>query len=1322
MGAVYAAFDPVTQKRVALKLLSASKKANIVALFEREYQTLASLKHPLIVEVFEYGHCELGVYYTMELLTGADLSRAAPMPWREVCACLRDVASILGVLHVRGLVHRDLSPRNLWRTPDGRLKLIDFGALAPFGVAKEIMGTPPFMPPEALRGLPLDQRSDLFALGALGYWLLTSVQAFPAKSLGELHALWAREPASPSTLVALLEGQEPPPRALEELLCALLRLDPEQRLGSTAELIDRLTTIAELPPEQGDGSVQGYLQSKAFVGRERERERILQHLAAAEGGSVQALVVEGAAGLGRTRLLEEMAMVARVAGANTVPLDARLGKQPYGVAASLVERLIATLPEARSAAQARAALFAQLSPTLRASLGVSSPPASTQTPSEARRLMQTGLQEFLLEVCKTRLIALFVDDLHAVDEESQALLSVLARAGEGHKLLLVASALREGSIELSSLLQSLHNVAVRVRLLPLTRSETHELLRSVFGHAPYLERLAERFHRLSDGNPGHCLELSQHLVRVGAAHYSEGMWVLPTDLASAQLPKSRVEGYLSRLEQVSPEARELARLISIPHQGPLPAAVCMAIRPDAGPALQELTRAGVLLESGTDYSFAHDALRETLLAELGVAERKAAHLRFADAILAGATDRSARLSAGLHCLRGGNIARGAQLQSGALREILNGGQLDLLRRDAPLLEQGFELLDAEGLDDYALASHLTALAWCGYHVDRRFSRYGDPAIATLSRILRLNLARKLRRLLGARLSLFIALVVAALAILPRRSRALSLPDTIRYLLSAVGALAGTAAVCIDSKAALRYAEAIEPLTALGKDHVATFMFSFTRYLAERSQDHLARALHTCRALVERLSGNAVVKNLPEATKSSFLSGALFSLGVSCSWRDDPECLQIADRLETFDPFSKMAADHLRAGFYGNQGNRAEAARYRQRVETHAIQLGSAWQVETWAPADILKTSLATHDALGMKRAAQELSRLAEDMPSFGQPSRFARAAYLLLRGKPAEAIPLLERDDEPQAVVGWARGRGLLARAYNALGQHERARDICRAVLARIDPEDLTFPVMNLNLPVELALAEAGLGNFALARTSLDELLAQHGPNRGPLTLASLHDAYLQVALREKDFACCAAHLERLEDWARPTGIASLLERCEVLRRDLERAQRLGDGNEDEVRLLVDDVHLITRVQLILTQTGTLLAERAKKSLQIAVELSGADDGFVVLQGVNEEASAYLNQAPGAELVVWAHRRLMAAYASDETAVEGHVDSLIDLNLNIVDGVRYCVAPLWARRDNQDFVVAALALGFRKTMPRLPGADVLRVIADHLVASVKPVS
>jgi serine/threonine protein kinase len=157
MGSVYAAVELSSGKVLALKLLSRSDDASALSLFEREYQTLAGLRHPSIVEVYDYGRDPLGPFYTMELIDGADLRRAAPMPWREVCRLMRDTASALGLLHARHLVHRDLSPRNLLRTASGRPKLIDFGVLAPYGPSVAVVGTPPFVAPEALRGLPLDR-------------------------------------------------------------------------------------------------------------------------------------------------------------------------------------------------------------------------------------------------------------------------------------------------------------------------------------------------------------------------------------------------------------------------------------------------------------------------------------------------------------------------------------------------------------------------------------------------------------------------------------------------------------------------------------------------------------------------------------------------------------------------------------------------------------------------------------------------------------------------------------------------------------------------------------------------------------------------------------------------------------------------------------------------------------------------------------------------------------------------------------------------------------------------------------------------------------
>src|SRR5690348_17218797 len=109
MGGVHEALDRTSGEHIAIKLLSPQAKPFLAALFEREYQTLAGLRHPGIVEVYEYGR-DGAAFYTMELLRGSDLSHSAPMPWREACRYLRDVASTLGVLHARQLVHRDLSP------------------------------------------------------------------------------------------------------------------------------------------------------------------------------------------------------------------------------------------------------------------------------------------------------------------------------------------------------------------------------------------------------------------------------------------------------------------------------------------------------------------------------------------------------------------------------------------------------------------------------------------------------------------------------------------------------------------------------------------------------------------------------------------------------------------------------------------------------------------------------------------------------------------------------------------------------------------------------------------------------------------------------------------------------------------------------------------------------------------------------------------------------------------------------------------------------------------------------------------------------------
>ena len=177
MATVYGVFDSSTGRRVALKRLheqsDALKRLRTIELFEREFHTLSHLAHPCVVEAYDYGVDDVGPYYTMELLEGGELSQLAPLPWKRACELARDVCSALSLVHSRRLVYRDLNPRNVHCSSEGRAKLIDFGALCPIGPSKQVVGTPAYCAPETLDFEPLDARTDLYSLGATLYFMLT---------------------------------------------------------------------------------------------------------------------------------------------------------------------------------------------------------------------------------------------------------------------------------------------------------------------------------------------------------------------------------------------------------------------------------------------------------------------------------------------------------------------------------------------------------------------------------------------------------------------------------------------------------------------------------------------------------------------------------------------------------------------------------------------------------------------------------------------------------------------------------------------------------------------------------------------------------------------------------------------------------------------------------------------------------------------------------------------------------------------------------------------------------------------------------------------
>jgi len=340
---VYRVLDEVTGVRCALKRVRSSdpsSESRRQQLLEREYYTLAQLAHPRIIAVYDFGRDDDGPFYTMELLDGSDLASLGRVPWQTACALLRDVASSLAILHSRGLLHRDVSARNVRCGASGRAKLIDFGALCSMGLDLEVVGTPPFVAPEAVQMQALDARTDLYALGALGYYLLSGRHAYPARQLRELRDVWRSTPPALKRLVPEV------PAALSQLITELLSLDRGTRPQSSAEIMKRLCSIAQLPIDEDVAVSRAYLAAPALVGREQALIVTRKQLLSLARGDGQTLLIEGAPGSGRSRMLDAAVLEGKMLSAFVLRAHATDGAgSDWAVARSLTTQLMSWTSE-----------------------------------------------------------------------------------------------------------------------------------------------------------------------------------------------------------------------------------------------------------------------------------------------------------------------------------------------------------------------------------------------------------------------------------------------------------------------------------------------------------------------------------------------------------------------------------------------------------------------------------------------------------------------------------------------------------------------------------------------------------------------------------------------------------------------------------------------------------------------------------------------------------------------------------------------------------------------------------------------------------------
>jgi eukaryotic-like serine/threonine-protein kinase len=257
MGEVYRARDTRLDRDVAIKVLPAQSAADVDrrARFEREAKAIAALSHPNILAIFDTGFHDGQMYVVTELLNGETLRSALGsgfLPVRKATDIAIQIARGLAAAHEREIVHRDLKPENVFILADGHVKILDFGLarqiIAPAGSSQTagsvtdpgaVMGTVGYMAPEQVRGLAVDARSDLFALGAVLYEMLSGNRAFTGETATD--TLFAIVKQDPRDLTA---SRADIPPALNRIVSHCLEKNPAERFQSARDVAFALEALS----------------------------------------------------------------------------------------------------------------------------------------------------------------------------------------------------------------------------------------------------------------------------------------------------------------------------------------------------------------------------------------------------------------------------------------------------------------------------------------------------------------------------------------------------------------------------------------------------------------------------------------------------------------------------------------------------------------------------------------------------------------------------------------------------------------------------------------------------------------------------------------------------------------------------------------------------------------------------------------------------------------------------------------------------------------------------------------------------------------------
>ena len=711
MGEVFLAEDLSLERRVAVKLLPPALEADSVARerFRREALSAAALDHPFICKIHEIGDDGGRLFIVMEYVEGETLN-AAPrgelLPLPRVIEMATELAEALDAAHRRGIIHRDLKPSNVMLTPQGHVKVMDFGLAKQLDPRPDAadrtqshltgsgtrLGTPAYMSPEQVLGAPLDPRSDVFSLGVMLHELATGAHPFLRESPAETMTSILRDAPLAGTRNA---DAVPGFAAVIGRTLAKACAERYQSMSELAAALSALRARAWSSSASGAASPPAAPAERTpFVGRDTEAtelSRVLDRMLTGQGGIV---LIGGEPGVGKTRMAREVMAAARQRGCFclTGHCYEMEGAPPYMPFVEITEESVRLLPQAvRAAMGDLAPEIAAMAPSLRR-VYRDIPPTPDVPPNQLRRLIFGAFLEYLQRASQKSPGVFLLDDLHWADEPTLQLLLHVAPHLATMRILAIGT-YRDVELDVkrpfASALESLlrQRLATRVTLRRLNESSVQQMLSAMSG-SPAPSGLVKAVFRETEGNPFFIEEVYQHLREEGRLFDASGAWKPDLRVDSLDVPEGVRLVIGRRLDRLGERARKVLTAAAVVGRT-FPLDVLLSTvgeaEDDVLDAIDEAERTQLIAaEPGgrtLRYAFVHELIRTTLIAGLSLPRRQRLHLKIADV---------------LERLRGGSLESHASVlahhlyQAGAAADSERTAKFLLMAAQRALAAGGFE--------------------------------------------------------------------------------------------------------------------------------------------------------------------------------------------------------------------------------------------------------------------------------------------------------------------------------------------------------------------------------------------------------------------------------------------------------------------------------------------------------------------------------------------------------------------------------------------------------------------------------------------------------